>query len=426
VGHGRFGTVLKITTPVGSPLSIVTAPIEILKTHNIELVVTSYLTGADPLVPLFQSTDIPGARVIEYPVHKTLFYAGSGTLGVGKLLESARFTRDKPEQVRRVIALAGGDAAGGVGNVQVISPTREGDAVKSVKEWLLEGTTAPTETAVKPTVKALLRDIFATAEGELEAAAKTPPAPIAVAAVEGGDTTESLAQAIAAWSKGAHIELRDSTVAAFAGKEWRKIEWWKLLWRIDDVGTISRSVVSTGFLLESEERATFLAGRIYGAGYSKHETVRTDTGDVIELAENPRPLAISRQRTDIIQGLVPSLQAAAQRYLLSFLSTSGISGAFSALLFLSDMSLYSALTVAAVGTVGSARWLQGQWAKEREAFQDAVREKGREAIVESERWAWDRLKAGLKAEVDAEMEREKAKREVLRRAVREGVEVCKI
>jgi hypothetical protein len=420
----RFGTVLKITTPVGSPLSIVTAPFEVLKTNNIELVVTSNLIGSDPLVPLFQSTDIPGARVIEYPVHKTLFYAGSGAAAVGRLLESARFVRDSPEQIRRVVALPGEQAE--EGKVQVIDPARGEESVRGIKEWLLEGTTSPAETDVKPTVKALLRDIFARAERELEEEAKTsPPSTPVPVAQEGGDTAESLAHAIGDWSKGAHIELRDSTVAAFKGKEWAKIEWWKLFWRIDDVDAVSRNVVSAGFLPESEEKATFLAGRLYGAGYSKREMVRTDTGDVVELEDNPRPLSITQRRTEVLQNMVPALQAAAQRYLLAFLSTTGISGAFSALLWLSDVPLYSALTVVAVGTIGAARRLQSQWMKERKAFQGEVREKGREAIVESERWAWERLKAGLKTEVDASVQREREKQEMLRRALKEGVEACK-
>ncbi|KAA8912425.1 hypothetical protein FN846DRAFT_903564 [Sphaerosporella brunnea] len=416
----RFGTAPKITTPVGSPLAIVTAPIDVLKTNNVELVVTSNLLGADPLVPLFQSTDIPGARVIEYPVHKTLLYAGSGVAGMGRLLASARFTRDSPEQVRRVIALPGGE--GVEGKVQVIDPTKGEEAVKGIREWLLEGTTSPTETAIKPAVKALLHDIFAKAQKDLEEEAKE----LSVAALESGDTAESLAHAIGGWSQAAHVELRDSMEAAFLGKEWGKIEWWKLLWRTDDVGAVSRNIITTGFLPESEEKATFLAGRLYGAGYSKNETVRTDTGDVMELAENPRPMSITHRRAEILQNLVPNLQAAAQKYLLSFLSTTGISGAFSTLLWLSDVPLYSALTVAAAGSVSSARWLQSRWMKECKTFQGVVREQAREAIVESERWAWERLRAGIQqTEAEAEAERGKEKRGMLQRALKEGAEACK-
>jgi len=375
---------------------------EVLRANNIEIVVTSRIS-ADLLVPQFQSTDIPGARVIEYPVHKTLFYGGSGAEGVARLLETITPTTYKPQQVLRLISLPGAVAKNE--HIQVIDLDR-GQGIEDVKVWLLAGTT--TSNTLKPAVKSLLHDIFASASHELSTSTASPTS----TRIEDGDTPETLASAIITWSHTAHIELKSSADSP----EWRKLEWWKLLWRVDDVGNISQHIVTTTFLTQSEEDATFLAGRLFGAGYNNPNSLE------LEL-ELERPMYIQEKRNEIMTTLIPNLQATAQKYLLSSLSTSALSAASSALLYLSDIPLYSALTVAAVGTVGSARWLQSRWMRERRGFQETVREGGREAIVESERWAWNRLKEGIKSEVgEGGLEREKTER--LKSALKDGIKFC--
>jgi hypothetical protein len=77
------------------------------------------------------------------------------------------------------------------------------------------------------------------------------------------------------------------------------------------------------------------------------------------------------------------------------MSTSAASAAASGLLNLSEVPTYSSCSAAALGIVLSMRWLQTQWERAQKWFQDAVREQGRVAIVESERWAWQRLQEGV-------------------------------
>ena len=403
----RFGATPQLTTPAGSPLSIVTAPLPALRDRNVELVLappTAVRNGL--LLPVFQSTETPGARVMEYPVHKTVLRMEGvrGMLAVGA---------EGGERVLRVV----GD--------EVVEPGVTG--VDGVLEWVLAGTQGG-EKVFKPAVRALLRDVFGSARAGLEGGRKKKLGEEEVGGGrgrEGGDTAESIAAAIAAWSTAAHMELKEATEGGFKGREWAKLEWWKLLWRIDDVGVVSRRVIESGFLPASDDRAGFLAGRMFGAGFGARQQVRTEAGDIVEVDEDPRPGHIRDHREEIVRADVPRLQAAGLKYLLSSLSTAGLSGAFSALLVMSDVSLYSSLTVAAVGTVGSARWLQSRWMRERRRFQDTVREKGREAIVESERWAWDRLRAGLVEEVDEEVERERRRTEELGNELQEAIEMCR-
>lgn len=415
----RHGTSLKLTTPTGSPLSILTAPTAFLK--DVELVVSSHC-GKDPLVPVFQATDIPGARVIKYPVHKTVLCAGEGAEGVRRLVEFP-MERGQWEGVLRVLAMPGAGKAAEGGKVMVVD-SMSGQVMERVTEWLLEGAASPDGDGVKPAVNALLHDILLHARLSLTSKPiESPPPPSAQAATE-GDTAESLATAISTWSHSAHLELKSAAEAAYRSKEWRKLDWYKLPYRIDDVPNISRHILTIGFLPESEGAATFLAGRMHGAGYNKVSQSRTITGEVVESVENLAPTHISLQREAAMAELVPALHIAGQKFLVSSLSTMVLSGAFSALLVASDVSLYTALSAAALGTVASARWLQKRWQRERGGFQEAVREKARMAVVESERWAWSRLKEGS-VEVDEEVERDMRMRRVLEEEVNEGLELCK-
>jgi len=387
---------------------------------DVELVAASHC-GRDPLVPVFQATDIPGARVIEYPVHKAVLYAGEGVEGVMRLV-GFPVERVAGESVLRVLAIPGTKAKWD-GKVMIVDST-SGQAVEGVKEWLLAGTALPAEVdGVKPVVNALLRDILFRAYISL--ASEPAEAPSSVQPPPEGDNAETIATAISTWSNSAHLELKSSTETAFTSKEWNKLEWYKLPYRIDDVATISRDILTTGFLPEAEGAVTFLAGRMYGAGYNKSSQVRTTTGDVAELDETAAPTHIPLQREAAMLELVPALQAGGQKFLISSLSTTALSGALSALLVVSDVSMYSALSVAALGTVGSSRWLQKRWERERVRFQEAVRERARTAIVESERWAWGRLNEGLVMKVDEEVVKVRSKRRAMEEMIKEGLEMCK-
>jgi hypothetical protein len=79
-------------------------------------------------------------------------------------------------------------------------------------------------------------------------------------------------------------------------------------------------------------------------------------------------------------------------------------------LYALEISVYSSLSTTAVAVVYSARLLQTKWERERRQFQDAVTERGRVAIAETERWGWDRLREGVKVEEHGTIEDEGLKR----------------
>ena len=433
VDGSRYGSPSKIMSPVGSPLSILTAPVEVLRTNNIEIVIAAEI-GRNPLVPTFRASTTRNARAIEYPVHRTVFYAGSGKEGIRRLIQTASAFQTQPDQILRLISLPGGGGDDvGLPTFRVVDLNAGETGLQWLKEWLLSGTVPEKGRVLKQLVRDLLRDVVwdaATKVGE-EDNAQPLPSPVFSSR---GDSADTLARAITAWSKAAHKELHDSLQAMFSGKEWAKIEWWKLLWRVDDVGTVGKSIINKGFLRESNEGATFLAGRMFGAGYSPPLPFAEDGRMLRNISEGRidphgawwtvlRPSYIGQQREDIIRTLVPSLQSSANKYLLAALSCSGISWAFSVLLYMSEGSLYSASAVAAVGTVMSLRQLQKRWIKERKKFENTVREKGREAIVGCERWSWEKMAENVRRDLPQDLDTKMKERESLRKALGDGMKL---
>lgn len=223
-----------------------------------------------------------------------------------------------------------------------------------------------------------------------------------------------LRKGLAEWAEGAHTELRDQLDIAFHGRRWRKLGWWKLFWRVDDVSTIASDILNQRFLIEAEKEFIFLAGRIQEAGifsaYIDHsenwaykpvqlekkehklgfEPPRPKATDLIiredtqegKMKNQPWPLNIPLTRSYLATDTVPALQALAQKLVLQTLVTSSSFSAFAALTYISTLStgLYEAGAVAAVGIVWSLRRMQGKWETARKFWEGEVREEGRKAV----------------------------------------------
>ncbi|TVY40308.1 hypothetical protein LOCC1_G005418 [Lachnellula occidentalis] len=220
-----------------------------------------------------------------------------------------------------------------------------------------------------------------------------------------------LRKGLAEWAEGAHTELRDQLDIAFHGRRWRKLGWWKLFWRVDDVSMIASDILSQRFLTEAEKELIFLAGRIQEAGIfsasnahsqnwaykpvqlEKKEfklgvpptitdvAIREDTQEG-KMKNQPWPLNIPLTRSYLATDTVPALQALAQKLVLQTLVTSSSFSAFAALTYISTLStgLYEAGAVAAVGIVWSLRRMQGKWETARKFWEGEVREEGRKAV----------------------------------------------
>ena len=134
---------------------------------------------------------------------------------------------------------------------------------------------------------------------------------------------EKLQSQLADWAETAHSELQQQLDLAFSSGRWRKLSWWKLFWRVDDVAMLTTDILNQRFLPKSERSAIFLAGRMKEAGVP----LRTPTDaqaktDVI--AEPEWPVNIPNSRSFLQTEKIPALQAMAQNLMVQTLSTSGL------------------------------------------------------------------------------------------------------
>ncbi|KAI0118561.1 hypothetical protein F4776DRAFT_634619 [Hypoxylon sp. NC0597] len=248
---------------------------------------------------------------------------------------------------------------------------------------------------VKELVASLLRNASAAIETEKarqlgsSLSSKTSPTPV-----------NSLPSSLDDWAESAHGELQEQLDLAFSSRRWRKLGWWKLFWRVDDVGMLTNDILSQRFLPNSERSAIFLAGRMKEAGVTLGpfpnpsstnengaESRRSDTTSP-EPEPVPWPVNIPATRRYLQTETIPALQALAQKLTLQTLSTSGLTTALGVLVYLSTLTttLYEAGTVAALGIVWSLRRMQKKWETARAFWEGEVREEGRKAVrgVESE------------------------------------------
>jgi hypothetical protein len=225
-----------------------------------------------------------------------------------------------------------------------------------------------------------------------------------------------LRRELSRWAERAHTELRDQLDVAFNGQRWRKLGWWKLFWRVDDVSMISTDILQQRFLTEAEKEVIFLSGRIAEAGIIEElnpqatptnwaykpnleKETKAQLGseppppvlkDLVEprdhlrvkLKLQPWPLHIPATRNYLAQETVPALQALAQKLVLQALSTSSLASVFAGLMYVSSVStgLYECGAVAALGIVWSLRRMQGRWETARKFWEGEVREEARKAV----------------------------------------------
>lgn len=264
-------------------------------------------------------------------------------------------------------------------------------------------------------------------------------------------TRDSLSQDTADWAEFGHKELRNQLDLWFGSKNWKKMVWWKLFWRVDDISSITSDVLQRAWLVEAEKEMIWLFGRLEQAGLRDpekriqrpvvvaRESLTPTTGafpnaplvlglvaptatdqnqDSSPVKSIPRhwPQGISIARTSLSETTIPPLQALAQRLLLETLSTTLLTSSLSALVYmsLSSPSVYEAGTIAALGLVYSLRRLQGQWGLARDAWEKNVREEGRGLLRDLETRMRTMVQEGGKQSVD-----ERAKE---RRFARQSVE----
>ncbi|KAH9882355.1 hypothetical protein J1614_000591 [Plenodomus biglobosus] len=441
----KYGQDSDVQTP--TPLyKVLAVPSRILRLHNLEILVSTLNVGRAEnataaastessvdsiLVPKLQATSARGMPV-PYPVHKTLVFGE----GLDSAIAFGRFTAHRAKELDNLAKLAinlpapSEDVIPDVQNAsaavnmetaaKAIATFRDSiqnslayehgwfrSGLPVLSNWLVED--LQPSSAVKPTMRTLVASIIADVEAKLadedlalqKRRASTPTH---------AATTASILDHLDSWAEQSHTELRDQLDEAFSSRNWHKLTWWKLLWRVDDVTMLSTDILERRWLVSAEKNSVYLAGRMEQAGFPndvRHvaagdteipEVTRLDTAPIAKSQDKgmlisttvkqtqPWPSHISTARTDLINDAVPPLQALAQRLLLQTFSTTAISSALTAILYIGveSFSLFEAGAVAALGLTFSLRRMQKLWEGARESWQGTVREEGRRTLKRTE------------------------------------------
>jgi len=281
---------------------------------------------------------------------------------------------------------------GDVGNAMRYRDLWSESNVGRIGDWL-KGNILPNETAAtKAPVRNLIRSLLLNTSAKIQAEETR----VMFKAVTGDippDAIARLNQGLSEWAQNAHEELQERLEVAFASRSWRKLGWWKLFWRADDVGMLSSEMLALRFLPGSEKSIIYLAGRVQEAGIAEGHTDRplysspistTTSTAVVPRPEIMWPTHISFTRNYLQQKTVPALQALAQKLVLQSAGGAALTTALGGLTYLSAVGAYESGAIAALGLVWSLRRLQHKWEAARDFWEGEVREEGRKAIRASE------------------------------------------
>ncbi|KAK0383638.1 hypothetical protein NLU13_9549 [Sarocladium strictum] len=264
-------------------------------------------------------------------------------------------------------------------------------------KWLRSGVKS-TDGITKPVVRTLLTSVLADATARInESKAQASSSNATSLAIP-----EPIRGGVASWAQNAHAELQDQLDLAFTGKRWRKLGWWKLFWRVDDVAMLTNEMLTQRFLPTAEQELVYLTGQIEGSLQSQpvysqpassrdgsEQTRRLGSGEMAPivfpssangLPKWPGHIAFTRRYLQ--NETVPALQALAQKLVVQSIGTSGLTTSLAALLYVSSFSstLYEAGAVAALGVMYSLARMQKKWETARGFWEGEVREEGRKAV----------------------------------------------
>ncbi|KAL4902412.1 hypothetical protein BDW74DRAFT_158507 [Aspergillus multicolor] len=445
----------------------ISVPSQLLKNANLEILVTSLGTQADVsgaqltsetfLVPTvtIQTSHTGRHNVVRYPVHRSIVCAEGvdGLLAYSGLIAQADLRKEagsifaavelggsgpviKDNRIAFVDTNKAREALGmfreSVRNALAYERGWSNSGVQPVVDWL---STARNEPGIlNPSLRSLVASLIEAAEQGVVTEETRRVREQEEASVS--DIVRSnLDQTVSAWAEKSHTELHSELEEGFATKEWRGLAWWKLFWRVDDVGMITSEILEKKYLRRAEKDVIWTAGQLEQAGLqeppAEEDTVTIATEPAVEDAiataeevteiENnnknfavavveppkkeeeklPWPTQIAQSRAQLIETTVPSLQAMAQRLVLFSISTTSLTTALSVLTSISlpTASVYETGTIAAVGLIYSLRWQQRKWHAARRFWEEEVRDNGRTALRETEQQLRRTVREGGKVQL---------------------------
>ncbi|KAI6093167.1 hypothetical protein F4821DRAFT_222295 [Hypoxylon rubiginosum] len=291
-------------------------------------------------------------------------------------------------------------------------------------EWLKADIMASNEGITKEPVRELIASLLRNTYGAIESE-KARRLGSSLSTIRAPTPVGALQSSLDDWAENAHGELQEQLDLAFSSRRWRKLGWWKLFWRVDDVGMLTNDIISQRFLPASERSAIFLAGRMKEAGVAlgpfpdpssanengvKPNDLETNASPP---AASPWPVNIPSTRRYLQMETIPALQALGQKLTMQTLGTSSLTTALGVLVYFSTLTttLYEAGAVAALGIIWSMRRMQKQWETARTFWEGEVREEGRKAVRGVEGVISDALKPvrGPPEKVESQGELDRAK-----------------
>lgn len=439
LGNYRYGEISE-SIP-NDLLPTIAVQSSLLKKGNLEILVSSIGSESNStrttldadtfLVPTVTiETPHPGRNnIVRYPVHRSIV-CGSGVDGLLAFssLMGQSDLKNEVESVRGAIELSVENKNAGDGRLSFVDIERATKALDRIRESVqnaIEYERGWSGSGVQPTIDWLASTSQVTKEGTLNPALVPLIESLLDAADEGvlardakalegqavGVPSENvrfeLERGVVTWAERAHSELRSSLEAGFASPRWRGLAWWKLFWRVDDVGMITSEILEKRFLRRAEQEAIWSSGQYEQAGLLNDPKPAPPPDSASDSTPEqstppPWPTQIPDMRNKLLTTTVPSLQALAQSLVLFSVSTTTLTSALSALTYLSipSASVYESCTLAAVGLIYSLRRQQKKWVAARGFWEDEVREEGRASLLETEDLMRKTVREGGKAVED--------------------------
>lgn len=281
-------------------------------------------------------------------------------------------------------------------SVQNVSAYERGwnkSGVQPVVDWLTS--VRSNEQDLNPALKTLITSLLDSAEEGVQAK-ETMKLQEQKAQAVSEQTRANMNWSVSLWAEKAHLELRKALEEGFASQRWRGLAWWKLFWRVDDVGMVTSEILEKKYLREAERQVIYTAGRFQQAGLLDEprddipaQPAKGDANGPVSPASKPdlaQQMPISTNRARLLNTAVPSLQELAQRLVVFSISTTSLTSALSALTYVSfpSASISEACMAGALGLIYSLRRQQTKWETARTSWENDVREDGRTTLRETE------------------------------------------
>lgn len=465
-------------------LTTLHVPSRLLSQHNIEILISSLNISAGlPSEPidtgeLRRTALVPTAEIqntfrgdvshITYPVHRAVVLAHGiqGCLALGRYatlnsskdggassalklaLNLPRDSNDRLSEIDKAPGITVLDLDRGVeainkfrasnANAVVYEQQWHRSGVSELSAWLAEGFPEDHEKDTNPAVIALISDLVSEASRNIAIEEAERSQKLSQITMQ-DSARQPLEEALSQWAMRAHSELRNDLEAAFASRQWARLRWWKLLWRVDDVSMTVSELFARHWLVDAEKGIIWLSGRSVEAGFEVFDSqlktaipdpetqaaeTRPETTSQISvpsteavntLLQQPWPTLIPGARLALTQSTVPNLQATAQALLVQTITITSATTGLASILYLAlpTASVYSTGAIAALGLVWSLRLLQRKWEHIRASFEDEVRESARVTLKQMEESFRTMLALPRTAEDDASvLDRARAKQAV--------------